>query len=631
MYFCAKELKIMTRQGLSGFVKELEADNELIRISEEISPILEITEIYDRIVKNAGKALLFENTGTKFPVLINAFGSEKRICKALDISDLDEPGERINKIIQNITKSSKTFKEQIATLQLLKELNSFMPKKKKGLGACQQVVIENPDLNNFPILKCWTHDAERFITLPIVHTQHPETGMRNVGMYRMQVISENQTAMHWHVHKNSASHFMEYKRLNKKMPVSVVLGGHPVYTYAATAPLPKDIDEYLLAGFLRKKKVELVKCITNDIYVPEDADIVIEGYINPEEEFFYEGPFGDHTGFYSLEDFYPKFHITHITHRKNAIYPATVVGIPPQEDLWLGKATEKIFSPLIKLTLSPEIEDIYMPMEGVFHNIVLAKIRKSYPGQVSKTMNTIWGAGQMMFTKIIVLLDENVNLESGNILKTIVENVNPLRDLTFTTGPADALEHASQEFLKGSKIGIDATQKDERQEFDFESITSFSEKLIDNDFLVNMSLVNQKIPVLIVGIDKKNKKNQLLKINETLPQSAIPYILLLDSKAINLPLSDILWLTAANIDPIRDCRFYSENNNQSLPLTIDATSKTLSNDNFKRRWPNAVVMSDDIIKKVDEKWGKLGLGEFLESPSKKYKVLVENQGAEVAD
>jgi 3-octaprenyl-4hydroxybenzoate decarboxylase (EC 4.1.1.-) len=280
-----------------------------------------------------------------------------------------------------------------------------MPKVKSGKGECQEVVMTNPDITKLPVITCWPKDGGPFVTLPVIHTKDPNTKTRNVGMYRMQVFGPTLTGMHWHKHKVSARHFNEYKKLKKRMPVAVALGGDPVYAYSATAPLPENVDEYMLAGFLRKKRVELVKCITQpEIEVPADADFVIEGYVDPEDELIWEGPFGDHTGYYSLPDWYPRFHITAVTHKKNAVYPATIVGIPPQEDAWLGKATERIFLAPIKMTMVPEIVDMDMPVEGVFHNLVIARINKEYAGQGQKVMNAMWGAGQMMFNKYWCLI-----------------------------------------------------------------------------------------------------------------------------------------------------------------------------------------------------------------------------------
>jgi len=371
----------MSFNSLRKFINALESEGELINIKENVTPELEISEITDRVIKSDNnKALLFENNGTAFPLLINAFGSEKRICMALGVESLEQIGQEIDGLFKKFSKPQSSFIDKLKMISELKDVSSWMPKKIKGKGLCQEVVMQEPDLTKLPILTCWPYDGGPFITLPVVHTMHPETHLPNAGMYRMQVFDKTTTGMHWHLHKDSAKHYNAYKEKGLHMPVSVTLGGDPVYTYTASAPLPLDVDEYILAGFLRKKKVELVKCLTNDLYVPADADFVIEGYVDTAESLRMEGPFGDHTGFYSLADLYPVFHVTCITHRKNAIYPTTIVGIPPQEDAWLGKATERIFLAPIRLTMLPELLDMNMPLEGVFHNVVIVKSKNLMRG-----------------------------------------------------------------------------------------------------------------------------------------------------------------------------------------------------------------------------------------------------------
>ncbi|WP_232517092.1 menaquinone biosynthesis decarboxylase [Chitinophaga sp. MD30] len=403
----------MAYKHLKHFIDTLEQAGELIRIKTYVSPELEMAEITDRVSKmpGGGKALLFENTGYDFPVLINSMGSNKRMCLALGVNHLDDVAHEIEALFKLISKPKEGILDKLSMLPKLGQFASWLPKVVSGRGACQEVVMKDPDLHKLPVMTCWPKDGGPFITLPVIHTKDPNTGSRNVGMYRMQVFGKDLTGMHWHKHKVSAKHFSEYKKLHKRMPVAVILGGDPVYTYSATAPLPENVDEYMLAGFLRKRKVELVKCITQpELEVPADADFVIEGYVEPHEELIWEGPFGDHTGYYSLADWYPRFHVTAITHRKDAVYPSTIVGIPPQEDAWIGKATERIFLAPIKMTLVPEIIDMEMPVEGVFHNLVISKIQKDYAGQAQKVMNAMWGAGQMMFNKILVVADEHTDI-----------------------------------------------------------------------------------------------------------------------------------------------------------------------------------------------------------------------------
>jgi len=472
----------------------------------------------------------------------------------------------------------------------------------------------------------------------LVHTKDPNTGIRNVGMYRMQVFQKDITGMHWHLHKGGAKHFQEYKKLMKIMPVAVVLGGDPVYTYAATAPLPENIDEYMLAGFLRKEKVELVKCITQDIEVPSDADFVIEGYVNSNEELIWEGPFGDHTGYYSLPDWYPKFHITCITHRKDAIYPATIVGIPPQEDAWIGKATERIFLTPIKMTLCPEIIDMDMPIEGVFHNIAIIKIHKTYAGQALKVMNALWGAGQMMFNKILIVVDDTIDIHNyKQLIEQLVKQVDVSSDIHFFAGPMDVLDHSSTHFAYGSKMGIDATIKLTEEINDFsEKIILMDESKINTEALkqkytdikaINTSLLSNNIPIVFVSIEK-SKPNQVKEIHSHLTNEAsfnsIKCVLYFDSEVDLDDIRDMVWRFANNIDPRRDTYFVKIQNNTKIGF--DATGKTKKFDNFKRDWPNIIVMDDTTIENIDKKWDKFKIGSFISSPSLKYKKQIKVKG-----
>jgi 4-hydroxy-3-polyprenylbenzoate decarboxylase len=381
------------------------------------------------------------------------------MAAAIGRSSLDDAGEEIFSLIESVSEAS-SLSGKLSRLPRMMHLLRLAPVRKRGRGECQEVVEMNPDLDRLPILKCWPHDAERFITLPLVHTRHPETGKSNLGMYRMQVMGKDVTGMHWHRHKTGAHHFEAWKRRGERMPVTVTLGGDPVYTYAATAPLPEDMSEYLLAAFLRRKRVTLVRCLTNDIWVPADSDIVIEGYVDPSEEPVTEGPFGDHTGFYSLADLYPRFHVTCITHRSNAVYPATVVGVPPMEDAWIGKATEKIFFAPIKLAIAPEIRELHMPVAGVAHNLVIVSIDKRYPGQGLKVLSALFGAGQMMLSKYIIVVSSGVSVtDYPAVAEALFGNVRFNTDLLLTRGPLDVLDHSSDSFSMGGKMGIDATVK----------------------------------------------------------------------------------------------------------------------------------------------------------------------------
>jgi 4-hydroxy-3-polyprenylbenzoate decarboxylase len=456
----------MAYKSLEEFVSLLEKEGELKRITVPADPELEITEIADRVMKNSGPALLFEKVnGSDFPLLINAFGSKKRMALALGVSDIEEIADEIRSIVE--TEIPSGLIDKIKTASRAVKLASYTPEIVKD-GPCKEVIIkENPSFDLLPVMKCWPDDGGKYITLPQVFTKSLKDGKRNVGMYRMQLFDEKTSGMHWQIHHDGARHFQEHKEAGKRMEVAVALGGDPALTYAATAPLPPNLDEILFAGFLRKKKVQLVKGETIDIEVPANADIVLEGYVEV-DELRREGPFGDHTGFYSLADDYQVFHLTCITHRKNPVYPSTIVGKPPMEDAYMGKATERIFLPLLQ-TQIPEIVDMNLPVEGVFHNLAIISIDKRYPFHARKVMHNIWGMGQMMLTKTIIILDKDVDVHNLNdVMWKVTSSIDPKRDITFTEGPVDVLDHASALPCIGSKIGIDATRKWKEEGFDRE-------------------------------------------------------------------------------------------------------------------------------------------------------------------
>jgi 4-hydroxy-3-polyprenylbenzoate decarboxylase len=456
----------MAYDNLAEFVQVLERAGELKRVSHPVKAELEIAEIADRVMKAGGPALLFENVvGKNIPLLINAFGSTKRMALALGVKDIEDIAGEITKLIQ--TRPPKSFKDKLGLLSELVKLAGIPPKIVKE-APCQEVIEREPDLNILPVLTCWPGDAGPFITLPMVFSKDPVTGTRNVGLYRMQVFDQRSTGMHWHLHKVGARHFNQQKERQGKLPLAVCLGGDPAMIYAATAPLPPQIDEILFTGFLRKKGVALVKGITVDVEVPANSDIVIEGYVDPAEPLRREGPFGDHTGFYSLADDYPVFHVTCITHRKNPIYPTTIVGRPPMEDAYLGKATERLFLPLLRVTL-PEIVDMNLPVHGVFHNLAIISIKKEYPGHARKVMHALWGLGQMMFTKTLIVVDHDVNVQDLAEVTWVVGNhIEPKRDTIFSDGPVDVLDHAAPMLGYGSKLGLDATRKWKSEGFERE-------------------------------------------------------------------------------------------------------------------------------------------------------------------
>ena len=451
----------MAFNDLREFINALEQRGWLKRISQSVDCELEITEITDRVSKMTGDknvALLFENVkGYDIPVLTNAFGSMERMALAFGVEKIDDIAEEISEILRLPYISLQNKLDLLKIVPTAKRAINF-PKYVKN-APCKEVIIKDqPSLDKFPILKCWPGDAGRFITLPLVFTKNPANGKRNVGMYRMQVFDGQTTGMHWHIHKNGADNYRAHRELGKdRIEVAVAIGGDPVLTYAATAPLPRDIDEMVFAGFLRKKAVEMVKCETVDVEVPAGSEIVIEGYVKI-DELRREGPFGDHTGYYSLADQYPVFHITCITHRKNPIYPATIVGKPPMEDCFLAKATERIFLPVLKTHL-PEIIDMNLPLEGVFHNCAVVSIKKSFPQHAKKVMHALWGMGQMMFTKMIIVVDSHVNVQDMNeVWWRVYNNIDARRDIVMVDGPLDVLDHSSPMPNWGTKVGIDATK-----------------------------------------------------------------------------------------------------------------------------------------------------------------------------
>lgn len=452
-------------RDLTEFIQHLEQQGELVRVKVPVDPELEITEIADRVMKNGGPALLFEQVkGSDFPVLINAFGSEKRMAMALGVDTLDEITAEISQFIKMAMEGeNESLLGKLKALPKLAELSKLFPKT-VSKASCQEVIMEEPDLDKLPVLKCWPQDGGRYVTLPLVFTKDPVTGKQNCGMYRLQIFDQKTTGMHWHIHKDGAANYRKAETQGGRFPVAVAIGGDPALTYAATAPLPGGVDEMLLAGFLRKKPVEMVQCKTVDIKVPANADIILEGYVEPGERRV-EGPFGDHTGFYSLADEYPVFHVTCITHRRNPVYLTTIVGIPPMEDAFLALASERIFLPLFQMQ-QPEVVDMHLPISGVQHNLAIISIKKNYPGQAQKVMHAVWGMGQMMYTKAVLVVDADVNVHNySEVLWKTLNNVDPGRDITIVKGPVETLDHASPLPRYGTKIGIDATCKWESEGF----------------------------------------------------------------------------------------------------------------------------------------------------------------------
>ena len=604
-------------KSLTEFIEKLESAGELIRIGTPVSSELEIAEITDRMVKTAGggKALLFENTDKGFPVLTNLYGSERRMAMALGVEQLSDISERFNALIGTVTSPKENFIDKLRLLPLLGEASKWFPRKKSGRGECQQVILtgEEANLSLLPILKCWPHDGGRFVTLPMVHTVDPERGIRNVGMYRMQVFDDHTTGMHWHRHKTGARHYEVYKSRGERMPVSVAIGGDPVYAYSATAPVPDGIDEYLLAGLLRGKPVKLVKCVTNDIYVPEDCDFVIEGYVDPAEEKVLEGDFGDHTGFYSLTDYYPKFHITAITHRKDAVYPATIVGIPPQEDAYIAMATERIFLAPIRLVMQPEVEDMFMPSAGTQHNITIISMRQLYEHQASKVALGLWGAGQMMFNKYLLLTPTSTNIRSEEEMAWLMRNSDLSKSLIRSEGIYDVLDHATATCGYGGKVALDLTNVAKREE----EIT-FDSNSLPKGVVADTTLLD-KWGALLLFADNDLK----VDANEIAKATNCNYVVIFDRRAEKMSANEHLWLGAANTEPTRDIALCGST------LVVDARAKRPNaNDENPSRWPNIVTADEATIRLVDSRWAEYGIGEAIPSPSERYSALKLSEGAQ---
>jgi len=467
----------MVPKDLRSFLDDLERAGELVRIKEPVRVDLEIAEIADRVMKmpGGGKALLFETpllhdgSRSELPVAINIFGSWTRMAMALGVKDVSEHGERIADLLRPDV--PKGFWAKVQMIPKFAELAKVPPRGYKGKAPCQEIVISgnDVDLSRLPVLTCWPKDAGPFITLPMVVSKDPETGVQNLGMYRMQVTGRNTTYMHWQRHKGGAAHYRKYRKLGiERMPVAVAIGADATTMYTPTAPLPPGIDEYLFSGFLRKEPLYVTEATTSDLRIPAEAEIVLEGYVDTTEALGMEGPFGDHTGFYTPPDLFPLFHVEKMTLRKNALYPTTIVGRPPMEDFYLGGATERIFLPLLKMTM-PEIVDYHMPAEGIFHNLVLVSIRKEYPGHAFKVMNGLWGAGLMSLAKVLVIVDDFIDVRNPQeVWWYALNNIDPERDVRFSKGPIDDLDHSARAQSFGSKMGIDGTRKWKEEGFDRE-------------------------------------------------------------------------------------------------------------------------------------------------------------------
>ncbi|MDY0039995.1 MAG: menaquinone biosynthesis decarboxylase [Desulforhabdus sp.] len=606
-------------QNLGELIRALEQAGELLRITAPVSTYLEITQITDLVSKSpgGGKALLFENViNSDFPVLTNAFGSDRRICMALGVPSLDALAERLQRFVQ--MEPPKSFGDAFRLLPMGWDLLKAIPRRLKT-APCQEVVYrgEDVDLARLPVLTCWPQDGGPFITLPVVITRSLVTGRRNVGMYRLQVFNSNTTGMHWHIHKDGSHYYQEYRAKKARMPVAVAIGTDPATTYAATAPMPRGVDEIMLAGFIRRKPVPMVRCLTVDLEVPAEAELVLEGYVYP-DELRLEGPFGDHTGYYSLVDEYPVFHVTALTHRKNPVYPATVVGRPPMEDCYLAKASERIFLPLLK-TVLPEISDFWMPWEGVFHNATVIAINKEYPGHARRVMSAIWSQGQMSFCKVAILVGSDMDLSRPReVFKAILNEVDLETDLYITEGILDVLDHSAPDALFGGKLGIDATRRmtGERERPEPAEPPSIPETTVIERAVkeVSPSLVGCYAPaldvrnrLLVLNFQKRGNITGRQLVNKIFNHPDLtPFsiFVLYDS---NIDLKDgslLLWKVFNNVDPKRDIF------KRGGRIVIDATKKGREDDHH-RPWPDDIVMDQEIVERVKNRAGELGIERFL--------------------
>ena len=605
----------MKYPSLREFIDRLDFENELVRIQEPVSPVLEIAEITDRISKQpgGGKALLFEKVeGSSMPVLINAFGSKKRMDAALGTHDVEEIAKRIERYLK--IQPPVTLLDKAKLLPMLLEAARFPPKLIGGSKApCQEVVHLNNDvdLNQIPILQCWPSDAGRFITFPIVINRSMDRKVKNVGLYRMQVYDSKTTAIHWHIHKDGAHFFHEYRKQNKVMEVAVAIGADPASCYAASAPLPYGIDEFLLSGFIRKQSVPLVKCKTVELEVPANAEIVLEGFIDP-SEMRLEGPFGDHTGYYSQDGDYPVFHLTAITHRKDPIYLTTIVGKPPQEDYYLGRATERIFLPLLRTQL-PEIIDMDMPVEGVFHNCVIVSLEKRFPMQSRRLMSALWGLGQMSFVKTIITVDAAVDVHNyKEIIKLLLNKVSFEHDLFFSEGVLDVLNHASDHMLYGSKLGIDLTEKMEGEPGFGENILAESNNSPAPSIEEVRNHFSELADCRVFDINAR-RSVMVASLNQTRPHQTKEFIEAFFSESkfsgINILIvveghvdiendSTVMWKFFNNLDPKRDFHFKGNR------LGVDATKK-FKEEGYQQNWPEEIEMSEEIKERVDTKWDSI--------------------------
>ncbi len=591
--------------NLNAFIEAIDAAGELTRVTREVDPIVEISRWTDRESKKhqGGKALLFTNVrGSRFPVATNLFGSPRRIRMAMNVENIDDLGRRVQRYTD--FHPPRSFKDVLRLVPMAADLFRFFPRRFRGRRPpCQEVVYthDDIDLGILPVIKCWPQDAGRFITLPLVFTRSLATGKRNVGMYRMQIFDPKTTGMHWHIHKDGAHYYDEYVRAGRRMPVAVAIGADPATVYTATAPLPRGMDEMALAGFIRKKPVRMAKCLTVDLTVPAEAEFILEGYVQP-GELRREGPFGDHTGYYSLADDYPVFHVTALTHRENPVYQTTLVGRPPMEDCYLAQVTERLFLPMLQ-TVLPEIKDYHFPWEGVFHNMVVVSIQKAYAGHAQKVISGLWGQGQMSFCKTIVVVDEDVAPDNTkHVLQTLISRLDVESDLMKTTGILDVLDHSSPHPNFGHKLGIDLTTRFTgeplRQKSQTPAYRPFSKESADSiktavvDIVALRELVvgqpgdlDRRIRLIAMSVSRSEQKAgqavaEVLLHNSHLHAGDIA--ILFDAHIDLHDESRLLWQLFNNVDPGRDLFI------KDARLVVDACRKRPV-DGHHRQWPDELA------------------------------------------
>ena len=596
-----------TPENMRDWIARLRAAGELHEITAEVDPHLEITEITDRVTKERGPALLFSNVrGTSMPVITNQFGSDRRLAMAFGVDDIDEVGARITDLFE-LAKPPKGLGAKLAVLRKVGKLAGSVPPKRVRRGACQEVVHLGDDVNldELPILTCWPEDGGPYVTLPLVFTKDA-AGVRNVGMYRVQKYDQRTCGMHWQIHKDAADDW-RHMPADGRLEVAVVIGSEPIITYAASSPLPKDIDEMLFAGFARQKRVPMVQCRTVDLQVPAEAEIVLEGYIT-QGELRTEGPFGDHTGYYSLADEYPVLHVTAVTHRRDPVYAATIVGVPDHEDKWMGKATERIFLPLLQM-VQHEVVDYDLPSEGVFHGCCIISIQKKFPAHAKKIMSAVWGTALLSLTKTVIVVDDDVDVHDyAAVAVAVARNWEPSRDCLFTQGPIDVLDHATTLMGVGGKLGIDATRGWASEGRQDRIEASFDRAPLEDALRARSDVAAYRVVpeafLAIVAIDKQ-RAHQAEAVVEALryATSGIKLLVIVDAHVDVAEFGEVAFRTFGNTDFVRDAILPPS---ADQPLAIDATTKR-ADEGFVRNWPSDIVMTEAIKQRVDDRWSEFGV------------------------